>query len=179
MGEWTSSLHKLIKEEYEKQQAHHRKTEQSTALGVLQKSIKKKYQGARNLMTQVSTTSEKEGRFNFVEDFLKDQQITRSKSLEPHRLFRRPKSIVRYISIQEPKTVEYKTEESAKMDVEAEFTRRGTAEQGSLERPLDIYIDGPFGSPSSNIYQAEHAVLVGTGIRVTPFASILQSIAHR
>ena len=40
-------------------------------------------------------------------------------------------------------------------------------------------VDGPFGSPSSNIYRAEHAVLVGTGIGVTPFASILQSIAYR
>ena len=40
-------------------------------------------------------------------------------------------------------------------------------------------VDGPFGSPSSNIYRAEHAVLVGTGIGVTPFASILQSIASR
>jgi predicted ferric reductase len=42
-----------------------------------------------------------------------------------------------------------------------------------------IYIDGPFGSPSSNIYRAEHAVLIGTGIGITPFASILQSIMHR
>ena len=49
----------------------------------------------------------------------------------------------------------------------------------SPERPLEIMVDGPFGSPSSNIYRAEHAVLVGTGIGVTPFASILQSIAHR
>merc|ERR1719305_1700103 len=48
-----------------------------------------------------------------------------------------------------------------------------------LEKPLEIYVDGPFGSPSSNIYRAEHAVLVGTGIGVTPFASILQSISHR
>merc|ERR1712079_642662 len=47
------------------------------------------------------------------------------------------------------------------------------------ERPLEIMVDGPFGSPSSNIYRAEHAVLVGTGIGVTPFASILQSISHR
>ena len=44
---------------------------------------------------------------------------------------------------------------------------------------LDIFVDGPFGSPSSNIYRAEHAVLVGTGIGVTPFASILQSITQR
>ena len=30
-----------------------------------------------------------------------------------------------------------------------------------LGEPLDIYIDGPFGSPSSNFYRAEHAVLIG------------------
>lgn len=48
-----------------------------------------------------------------------------------------------------------------------------------LQKPLEIYVDGPFGSPSSNIYRAEHAVLIGTGIGVTPFASILQSIMLR
>ena len=48
-----------------------------------------------------------------------------------------------------------------------------------LKQPLDIYVDGPFGSPSSDIYRAEHAVLIGTGIGVTPFASTLQSIMHR
>ena len=42
-----------------------------------------------------------------------------------------------------------------------------------------LNIDGPFGPPSSNIYRAEHAVLIGTGIGITPFASILQSIIHR
>jgi hypothetical protein len=42
-----------------------------------------------------------------------------------------------------------------------------------------IYIDGPFGAPSSNVFRAKHAVLIGTGIGVTPFASILQSIMHR
>jgi hypothetical protein len=44
---------------------------------------------------------------------------------------------------------------------------------------LEIFIDGPFGAPSSNIFRAEHAVLIGSGIGVTPFASILQSIMHR
>jgi predicted ferric reductase len=42
-----------------------------------------------------------------------------------------------------------------------------------------IFIDGPYGAPSSHIFKAQHAVLVGTGIGVTPFASILQSIMHR
>lgn len=46
-------------------------------------------------------------------------------------------------------------------------------------RPLEIYIDGPYGAPSSHIFRAQHAILVGTGIGVTPFASILQSIMHR
>ena len=43
-----------------------------------------------------------------------------------------------------------------------------------LERPLEIHVDGPFGAPASDIFRAEHAVLIGTGIGVTPFASILQ-----
>ncbi|XP_023324717.1 NADPH oxidase 5 isoform X3 [Eurytemora carolleeae] len=48
-----------------------------------------------------------------------------------------------------------------------------------LKQSIQIYVDGPFGSPSSNIYRAEHAVLIGTGIGITPFASILQSIMKR
>ena len=42
-----------------------------------------------------------------------------------------------------------------------------------------VFIDGPFGAPTSQIFRAQHAVLIGTGIGVTPFASILQSIMHR
>ncbi|ALC41430.1 Nox [Drosophila busckii] len=44
---------------------------------------------------------------------------------------------------------------------------------------MEIFIDGPYGAPSSHIFGAQHAVLIGTGIGVTPFASILQSIMHR
>ncbi|XP_037941975.1 NADPH oxidase 5-like [Teleopsis dalmanni] len=44
---------------------------------------------------------------------------------------------------------------------------------------LEIFIDGPYGAPSSHIFGAQHAVLIATGIGVTPFASILQSIMHR
>ena len=43
-----------------------------------------------------------------------------------------------------------------------------------LEKPLEIHVDGPFGAPASDIFRAEHAVLICTGIGVTPFASILQ-----
>ena len=42
-----------------------------------------------------------------------------------------------------------------------------------------MYIDGPYGTPSNHIFEAEHAVLISSGIGVTPFASILQSIMNR
>lgn len=44
---------------------------------------------------------------------------------------------------------------------------------------LRLYIDGPYGTPSYSIFDSSHAVLVGAGIGITPFASILQSIMHR
>lgn len=39
-----------------------------------------------------------------------------------------------------------------------------------------VYIDGPFGSASEDIFKYEVAMLVGAGIGVTPFASLLKSI---
>jgi len=45
-----------------------------------------------------------------------------------------------------------------------------------LDKPLKVRLDGPYGSPSSHIFHTQHAVLIATGIGVTPFASILQSI---
>uniref|UniRef100_A0A672MAF7 NADPH oxidase 5 n=1 Tax=Sinocyclocheilus grahami TaxID=75366 RepID=A0A672MAF7_SINGR len=41
------------------------------------------------------------------------------------------------------------------------------------------YVDGPFGTPTRQIFASEHAVLIGAGIGITPFASILQSIMCR
>lgn len=40
-------------------------------------------------------------------------------------------------------------------------------------------IDGPFGSASEDFQKYEVAILVGAGIGVTPFASILKSIWYR
>jgi predicted ferric reductase/Ca2+-binding EF-hand superfamily protein len=55
------------------------------------------------------------------------------------------------------------------------------------ERPdapeLEAYVDGPFGTPSAHIFETRFAVLIGAGIGVTPFASVLESLvfgaAHR
>lgn len=42
-----------------------------------------------------------------------------------------------------------------------------------------VFVDGPFGSASEDVFKFEVAVLVGAGIGVTPFASILKSIWYR
>ena len=50
----------------------------------------------------------------------------------------------------------------------------------SLRRVLPrVYVDGPFGSASEDVFKFEVAVLCGAGIGVTPFASILKSIWYR
>ncbi|CAG7821382.1 unnamed protein product, partial [Allacma fusca] len=54
-----------------------------------------------------------------------------------------------------------------------------TGNDRNTGRSLEIYVDGPYGAPSSHIFRAQHAVLIATGIGVTPFASILQSIMCR
>jgi predicted ferric reductase len=44
---------------------------------------------------------------------------------------------------------------------------------------LKVHIDGPYGTPSSDIFHSEHAVLIAAGIGITPFASILQSLMNQ
>src|SRR5262249_40013876 len=44
---------------------------------------------------------------------------------------------------------------------------------------LEAYIDGPYGSPTAHLFQSRVAVLIGAGIGVTPFASVLESIVLR
>jgi NADPH oxidase 1 len=47
-------------------------------------------------------------------------------------------------------------------------------------RPLPVVrIDGPYGAPAEDVFKSEVAVLVGAGIGVTPFASILKHIWYR
>lgn len=49
----------------------------------------------------------------------------------------------------------------------------------SVSVVCQCYVDGPFGTPTRQIFASEHAVLIGAGIGITPFASILQSIMYR
>ncbi|KAK5927261.1 hypothetical protein CgunFtcFv8_012439 [Champsocephalus gunnari] len=58
---------------------------------------------------------------------------------------------------------------------------QGPAKLGENHRVCNIkcYVDGPYGTPTRQIFASEHAVLIGAGIGITPFASILQSIMYR
>lgn len=51
--------------------------------------------------------------------------------------------------------------------------------QGSGASDLVAFVDGPYGSPSAPIFESTVAVLIGGGIGVTPFASVLESILYR
>lgn len=49
-------------------------------------------------------------------------------------------------------------------------------EQG--QKMPKIRVDGPYGAPAEDVFNNEVAVLVGTGIGVTPFASVLKHLWH-
>ncbi|KAG1691247.1 hypothetical protein DVH05_027108 [Phytophthora capsici] len=51
---------------------------------------------------------------------------------------------------------------------------------GSMSSPYPIvYLDGPVGAPAQDYSRYQEIVLIGAGIGVTPFASILRSIMHQ
>lgn len=56
--------------------------------------------------------------------------------------------------------------------------RRMADDRDALEEVV-VNIDGPFGTPTCSIFDVRHAVLVGAGIGVTPFASVLESMVAR
>ncbi|XP_051807847.1 NADPH oxidase 5 [Acanthochromis polyacanthus] len=64
---------------------------------------------------------------------------------------------------------------------EAPPIKEMSAKLGENHRFCNIkcYVDGPYGTPTRQIFASEHAVLIGAGIGITPFASILQSIMYR
>jgi len=56
----------------------------------------------------------------------------------------------------------------------------GTDTNPPLNRTLPrVMVDGPFGSASEDFFKYETVLLVGAGIGVTPFASILKTIWYR
>jgi len=59
-----------------------------------------------------------------------------------------------------------------------DFVEIDTLTTGARGMPA-VRIDGPYGAPAEDVFNVEVAVLVGAGIGVTPFASILKHIWYR
>lgn len=57
--------------------------------------------------------------------------------------------------------------------------RRHIEENPRAFGSMKAYVDGPYGTPSAHIFKSRIAVLVGAGIGVTPFASVLESLVMR
>lgn len=132
------------------------------------------------------------------EDGCNNDSKNQNKSMEQHALARylRNGNIVETVKTSSGETIELSEFNNngsykKKMDLEEQHSKSNLKEMLNditkgieskdifLRVPLKIRLDGPYGAPSSNIFQHEHAVLVATGIGVTPFASILQSIMYR
>jgi predicted ferric reductase len=56
---------------------------------------------------------------------------------------------------------------------------RTFSQLSARERRLPVILNGPYGTPSGRIFKSRTAILVGAGIGVTPFASILKSILYQ
>jgi len=203
VGQWTNSLYKLFEKEYERQLAG--TDRQVSAFDRIQGTVRKKYQSVRTIVNNSMNHEEDADKFvnnlspKTVEERSRERMERRQEKLR--RISREENDEImsrltkaRYLSMKQPKIVKYDSQESLNSDKtddlndsgfqivihdESKSTLKQIGRRTHLEKPLEIYIDGPFGSPSSNIYRAEHAVLIGTGIGITPFASILQSIMHR
>ena len=163
VGEWTNSLYTFFQTEFERQKAGRRKkisTVSRTLSMAKQRAVnisrKKKISAIENSFASTFVTPNR-----IEENHQEDSENTKESKLRISRSFSR--------------TVSY---DNTELQEVKSMKQEDAAGKTHLETPLNIYIDGPFGSPSSDIYQSEHAVLIGTGIGVTPFSSILQSIMH-
>jgi len=61
-------------------------------------------------------------------------------------------------------------------DKTAENPWRANTRRWFRKQNFEVYVDGPYGAPAVEIFEAEHAVLIAGGIGVTPYASMLQTI---
>ncbi|CAH2251821.1 jg13788 [Pararge aegeria aegeria] len=82
-------------------------------------------------------------------------------------------------SLSSERDVEVMDKPCISVESPSECTSSDYGDNYAVGKPLEIFLDGPYGAASSHIFRAQHAALIAAGIGVTPFASILQSIMYR
>jgi NADPH oxidase len=80
-----------------------------------------------------------------------------------------------------PSVVAAMTQAAMKGSEKEQITRGDFVEidSGSATALPAVRIDGPYGAPAEDVFNNEVAILIGAGIGVTPFASILKHIWYR
>ena len=165
VGHWTNQLHQLFEDEYrnQREQSGLRKTRGDSVLGNLRERLSTKYRAwadrGRERRAELEEQGEaleqrkqermrrRETKLNLIAEELQDHRAPQTSSQEMRK----------HLRMRTAKSVKYSP--GTKAGQTGDNTRSLT-----LSRPLEKFVDGPFGSPSSNIYRAEHAVLIGTGI---------------
>ena len=61
----------------------------------------------------------------------------------------------------------------------SQFANDDPAKSRAISIPHTLFVDGPYGSASEEVFHFEVMVLVAAGIGVTPFASILKTLAKQ
>ena len=178
MGHWTHKLYQLFENEYKKQ------SEQSSqesyrggataVLNGLKATIKRNYHSWTETRRERKRGELGERGLEYFAEYIQEHQAEALKKRQEERMKKResklnqiksdlechkerPVSSRRHLHMRNAKSVRYKPDNQP--------GQNGTnSRKLVLPEPLEIFVDGPFGSPSSNIYRAEHAVLIGTGI---------------
>eukprot|EP00092_Neocalanus_flemingeri_P014374 GFUD01015505.1.p1 GENE.GFUD01015505.1~~GFUD01015505.1.p1 ORF type:complete len:1072 (-),score=233.84 GFUD01015505.1:230-3445(-) len=193
VGDWTKKLHNYVKDEYEVQRKGLQR--HSTNLERITSSVREKFLSAKHsfiapkieaesgLLPYYDTNrmrkrKQSRERNNSTETEEKDQQ---EKNARRTKKVSKVKSLVGSFYRKTDKPIVQFRKQDKQQDTrnDEEVQLKTVSKIQNKSPPFHVYIDGPYGSPSSNIFRAEHAVLIGTGIGVTPFASILQSIMYR
>ena len=174
VGHWTNQLHQLFEDEYrsQREQPDKRKTRGSSVLNHLRERLSTKYRAwrRRDLADLTGDTEDhrealeqrkqermkkRETKLNLIAEELQDHRTETSNSSS--------QELWKHLRMRTAKSVKYSPDTRSGHREEGERYQANTRTL-TLSKPLEIFVDGPFGSPSSNIYRAEHAVLIGTGI---------------
>ena len=189
VGHWTNQLYQYFTQEQElaQSQSSSSNANNNAKLELLHNTVTERVRKTSSIlmkqqMNPVSSSIRKGSTLSPDLRPCNDQELTKNyRYLEkkPSIILYEPPQVILADVVEEPESL---TIPEIVVDQENNQKEQSVVEDNEflkLKQPLVVYIHGPFGAPASNIFRAEHAVLIGAGIGITPFASILQSIMHR
>ncbi|CAB3980388.1 NADPH oxidase 5 isoform X1, partial [Paramuricea clavata] len=177
VGTWTKKLYDFY-EEKEEEECKRKSVKRATIRQRKARSIKDKERQTQRSIRQRYASSVKRHRLGVIveeEDEEPQEDINTNEAVDA----------LSEVVIENKPTVAKERKKAAlgksvnvEMQSPEEYGRLRSLDRNAANK-LEIYIDGPYGAPATHFTEAEHAVLISSGIGVTPFASILQTIMLR